>query len=217
MITRAVGSSWCASCSCSAQASFHRSLRMKRRTFAVLATAVIAIGCRDQRLLQPTPHDRLAALILDGAHSGNANFFFLPPLVPDPSTDPNFDPGKFNPNLSPTVEVCVLSGNPGLGSVDCATDGSGNPVLVFGPAPMPLDGEQYHLNWDTKSPVLLDATTFYRITVRGAPRGTALGVLDVDPVLGGMKNAKTGEVFLFQGGRTLPIKVHSEDGQLGAP
>src|SRR5438132_7478022 len=54
MITRAVGSSWCASCSCSAQASFHRSLRMKRRTFAVLATAVIAIGCRDQRLLQPT-------------------------------------------------------------------------------------------------------------------------------------------------------------------
>jgi len=39
---------------------------MKRRTFAVLATAVIAIGCRDQRLLQPTPHDRLAALILDG-------------------------------------------------------------------------------------------------------------------------------------------------------
>ncbi|PYO14831.1 MAG: hypothetical protein DMD31_06765 [Gemmatimonadetes bacterium] len=189
---------------------------MKRLTFAALATAVIAIGCRDQRLLQPPAHGALAALIVDGAHSGNPDFFFLPPLVPDPTNDPNFDPGKFNPNLSPTVEVCVLTGNPGLGSVDCATDGSGNPVLVFGPATMPLDGEQYHLNWDTKSPVLLDATTFYRITVRGAPRGTALGVLDVDPVLGGMKNAKTGEVFLFQDGRTLPIKVRIEDGAFGA-
>lgn len=189
---------------------------MKRRTFAVLATAVIAIGCRDQRLLQPTPHDRLAALILDGAHSGNANFFFLPPLVPDPSTDPNFDPGKFNPNLSPTVEVCVLSGNPGLGSVDCATDGSGNPVLVFGPATMPLDGEQYQLSWDTKSAVPLDASMFYRITVRGAPRGTALGVLDVDPVTGGIKNVRTGDVVQFQEGRTLPIKVRIEDGAFGA-
>src|SRR3989449_1870569 len=189
---------------------------MKRLTFAALATAVIAIGCRDQRLLQPPSHGGPAALIVDGAHSGNPDFFFLPPLVPDPTNDPNFDPGKFNPNLSPTAEVCVLTGNPGLGSVDCATDGSGNPLLVLGPATMPLDGEQYHLNWDTKSPVLLDATKFYRITVRGAPRGTALGVLDVDPVLGGMKNAKTGEVFLFQDGRTLPIKVRIEDGAFGA-
>ena len=188
---------------------------MKRLTFAALATAAISIGCRDQRLLQPPPHGGAAALIVDGAHSGNPNFFFLPPLVPDPSTDPNFDPGKFNPNLSPTVEVCLLSGNPALGSVDCATDGSGNPVLVFGPAAMPLDGEQYHLNWDM-SPVLLDATNFYRITVRGAPRGTALGVLDVDPVLGGMKNVKTGDVIQLQDGRTLPIKVRIEDGAFGA-
>src|SRR5207245_8059771 len=57
---------------------------------------------------------------------------------------------------------------------------------------------------------------FFRITVRGAPRGTALGVLDLDPVLGEMKNAKTGEVFLFQDGRTLPIKVRIEDGAFGA-
>jgi len=53
---------------------------------------------------------------------------------------------------------------------------------------MSLDGggEQYQLNWDTKSSAL-DATRFYRIAVRGAARGTALGFLDVDPVTGGMK------------------------------
>src|SRR5438067_1371499 len=49
MITRAVGSSWCASCSCSAQASFHRSLRMKRRTFAVLDVDPVTGGIKNVR------------------------------------------------------------------------------------------------------------------------------------------------------------------------
>ena len=36
----------------------------------------------------------------DGAHGGNAHFYFLPPLVPSPDYD-----GEFNPYLKPTVVV----------------------------------------------------------------------------------------------------------------
>src|SRR2546428_781092 len=94
----------------------------------------------------------------------------------------------------------------------------GTPVLVFGPAPMALDlaNEQYTGNWDTKSPTLLDPTKFYRFRVRGAPKGTALGFLDVDPVDRGMKNLRTGDVVQFQDGRTLPIMLRIEDGAFGS-
>src|SRR5438128_10551038 len=67
-----------------------------------------------------------------------------------------------------------------------------------------------------KSVVMLDASIFYPFTVRGAPRVTALGVLYVDPVTGGIKNVRTGDVVQFQEGRTLPIKVRIEDGAFGA-
>src|SRR5439155_695575 len=76
--------------------------------------------------------------------------------------------------------------------------------------------ERYTRNWDTKSPTRLDPTKFYRILVRGAPRGTPLGFFDVDPVDQGLKNLRTGEVVQFQNGRTLPIKVRIEDGAFGS-
>src|SRR2546422_3566727 len=154
---------------------------------------------------------------MDGAHhGGNPDFCFRPALAADPTGGPNFDPGKFNPNLSPTAEVCTLTGDPGAGAVDCATDTQGRPVLVFGPTAMSLSVEQYQVTWDTKSPVLLDASKFYRIIVRGAPRGTMLGLLDVDPVTNGLKNVRTGEVVQFQDGRSLPIKVRIEQGAFGS-
>ncbi len=185
---------------------------MKRLAIVVAATAVIASAC-DRQLTQPLGAVRPAAVVLDGAHGGNPNFFFLPPLVANPSSDPNFGAGTFNRAVSATVEVCTLAGDPRLVPTDC--DGS---PLVFGPAPAELDaaGEQYRVNWDTKSPTLLDATKFYRITVRGAPKGAPLGLLDVDPVLQGIKNLRTGDIVLFPDGRTLPIKVRIEQGAFGA-
>src|SRR5204862_8261900 len=75
--------------------------------------------------------------------------------------------------------------------------------------------DHYHLNWNTKASPLIDAN-FYRMTVRGAPGGTALGFVDLDPVVGGMKNVKTGDVVPFQDGRTLAIKVRIEEGAFGA-
>jgi len=186
---------------------------MKRSVFvAPLAVSLFLFAaCRDQQPLQPKAPAGPAALIMDGAHGGpNGNFFFLPSLVSDPSGSPNFRAGAFNAKLSPVVEVCQLHDDPRLVQTTVCVGG-----LVFGPATMPLDGEQYHLNWDTKTSPLLD-DQFYRMTVRGAPGGTALGFLDLDPVAGGMKNVKTGDVVPFQDGRTLPIKVRIQDGAFGA-
>ncbi|PYP07827.1 MAG: hypothetical protein DMD56_14160, partial [Gemmatimonadetes bacterium] len=188
---------------------------MKPVALACLAVLLLT-ACSDQQPLQPPAGSRPSALIMDGAHhGGNPDFFFLPPLAADPTGGPNFDAGKFNPNLAPTAEVCRLSGDPASGAVDCATDIQGQPVLVFGPKPMTLAVEQYQVTWDTKSPTLLDASKFYRIIVRGAPRGTMLGLLDVDPVTGGLKDVRTGEVVQFQDGRSLPIKVRIEQGAFG--
>src|SRR6266568_518543 len=189
---------------------------MQRLALGITAIAVLTVGCKDQRILQPPASPGPAYLVSDGAHNGNAHFFFLPSLAPDPSA--LFHPGTFNAGLSPVVEVCPLTGDPSGGApVDCLTSG-GTPVLVFGPVPMALDAthQQYTRNWDTKAPTLLDPTKFYRILVRGAPRGTALGFLDVDPVDRGMKNLRTGDVVQFQHGRTLPIKLRIEDGAFGS-
>jgi CARDB protein len=186
---------------------------MRHLTLVVAVVGVGLTACRSDSPVQPKQPQGLQALVFDGAHSdGNKDFFFLPPLVANPVGTPNYDAGRFNPRLAPTVEVCKLAANPLLvPNTDCAA------APIFGPARMTLDAsnEQYQLSWDTQAS-LLDATAFYRISVRGAARGTVLGFLDVDPVLGGMKNVKTGDVFQFQDGRTLPIKVRIELGAFGS-
>ena len=182
---------------------------MKRWQLAVVAIAAIS-ACTEQQVTRP-PVGRPTALVLDGAHNGDPEFFFLPPLVPDPSTDPNFDPAKFDATLAPTVEVCRLTGDPRSGPVFCVA----NAALVFGPvnAILDLTSQQYRVNWDTKSPTLLDPSQFYRIRVRGAAGKSVLGSLDVDPVDQGIKNLRTGDVVQFPDGRTLPIKFRIEQGE----
>ncbi|TMJ02855.1 MAG: hypothetical protein E6H01_06195, partial [Bacillati bacterium ANGP1] len=186
---------------------------MKCLAFVVAVTTVFSVGCTKDQPLQPPTTGGPAFLISDGTHNGgNPDFFFLPALVPDPSGSPNFLVGTFNSKLSPVVEVCTLGKDPQL---DPNTTCVGSPV--FGPVTMALDltNEQYTRNWDTKSPPL-DAAMFYRITVRGAPGGKALGFLDVDPVDQGIKTLRTGDVVQFQDGRTLPIKVRIQEGAFGA-
>lgn len=179
------------------------------------AVAVVVLSaCRDNSPLQQN-QPSLNALIVDGAHSdGNKDFFFLPPLAANPVGSPNYDAGKFNSHLSPFVEVCELNAVDvaSLAGAVCKSD-----ARAFGPARMSLDvgNEQYQLNWDTQGSQLNPAR-FYRIIVRGSPGGTSLGSLDLDPVTGGMKNPKTGDVYVFQDGRTLPIKVRIEQGAFGS-
>jgi len=178
---------------------------------SVVVAALVLVACRNEAPVQSAEPDILA-LIFDGANGGgNDNFFFLPPLLPSPVGSTNYDPGQFNAHLSPFVEVCELTADPRLIPLATCKDG-----LVFGPARMTLDSgnEQYQLDWDTKSS-LLSLLSFYRITVRGAPGGTSLGFVDIDPVIGGVNSIKNGNVVPLQDARTLPIKVRIENGAFG--
>src|SRR5438093_13123210 len=110
---------------------------MQRLAHVITAIAVLTVGCKDQRILQPPASQGPAYLVSVGAHSGNHFFFFLPPLAPDPSA--LFHAGTFNPAPSPVVELCTLPGDPSVRApLDCVTT-AGNPVLVLGPAPIALD------------------------------------------------------------------------------
>ena len=188
---------------------------MSRFTVAVAVAAVLSVACRDQQPLQTRPMTGPAFLISDGAHtSGNPDFFFLPPLVSSPVGTANYGAGKFNPRLSPVVEVCRLQADP---RVVPTTDCMAGVALVLPPTPMTLNGseQQYAFNWDTKSAVLA-TDGFYRVMVVGALHSTPLGFLDLDPVSGGMKNLKTGDVVAFPDGRTLPIRVRIEENAFGS-
>jgi len=178
-----------------------------------VSVALLSTGCAKDQPLQAPRVGAPAYLISDGAHSGNPSFFFLRPLVSNPSAF--FHAGTFNGSLSPAVDVCILDHDPRLLPPTPPATCVGNPV--FGPATMALDvaHQQYTRNWDTKSPEPLDPSKFYRIQVRGAPQGTVLGFLDVDPVTGGMKNLRDSTVVQFQDGRTLPISVRIEQGAFG--
>src|SRR2546425_12672190 len=91
--------------------------RMKRAVALVLGIA-LAAACRDERLVQTIHTPGISAVVVDGAHSGDPDLFVLPPLVPDPSGDPHFVAAQFDGTLSPTVEVCELTGDQ-IGRASC--------------------------------------------------------------------------------------------------
>src|SRR5207249_9816199 len=97
---------------------------MQRLALVVTAIAVLTVGCKDQRILQPPASQGPADLVSDGAHSGNHFFFFLPPLAPDPSA--LFHAVTFNPALSPVVEVCTLTRDPPRGAPVARATTGGN-------------------------------------------------------------------------------------------
>ncbi len=178
-----------------------------KRTVVVLSLALAAVGCRERQSLT-SPH-RLSADFSDGSlTTGNPHFFFLPPLVGQPSFS-----GTFNANLAPVVEICQVNLDSKGIPTGCAT-------APFSPGPVQLDGasQQYQVNWHTDAPAI-DPSQFYRIqvfsSIQAFSLGTApLGLADIDPVMNGsqLKNVNTGEFIGLVDGRTLPIKFRIEQG-----
>jgi hypothetical protein len=115
---------------------------MKGRSLFALAVLSIALACEGNK--QPTgpaaPSDA-SKVLSDGAHclnldiDCNPDFFFLPPLVPNPVNNSNFDRGKFNNRLQQglSVEICELSPelNNGLPVLPTASTGCANTVKTF--------------------------------------------------------------------------------------
>jgi hypothetical protein len=193
---------------------------MTTRLLALTAIALV-MACDGARAPSgPTAPDASSKLISDGAHGGNPDFFFLPPMVANPVNDPNYEVGKFNSTLAPrlTVEICQLQASP--------VDASGNPVVTDCVAGPPLkkfaagtvqlqnmpDGF-YQLQWKTRDSNL-DVTKYYRIKVLIEGSSIPFGVADVDPVVNmkEFRNARTGEVIPLNDDSTLPIKFRIEHG-----
>ena len=188
--------------------------------FTLAATALfLVVACHGDRAVTPDVASPSFALSDGTRLGGNPDFFFLPPVVPNPSGNDNFDAGEFNPDLLPVVNVCELTGNPSNGPVDCKVG-----PLAFGPvtAQASVADEHYKVNWHTDESnggLGLNVSGFYRIQVFVSDGGTLLGFADVDPVSSGkeLKNLQTGDVFGLVDGRTLPIKFRIEESALCQP
>jgi hypothetical protein len=193
---------------------------MKRLIGAAVAAAVL-LGCQDrEQLTSPSP-GRISAAISDGGNGGNTHFYFLPPLVTQPSYI-----GTFNPSLKPLVEICHLTTDP-----NCA-----NFVTRFTPSQISVDS-QYKVNWNTDPSVLVSGHT-YRVRVIlgniGTGSGSAcpaasgypapadrpgckeFGFRDVKPVATPQEVPKDQSValYVFLNGSTNPIKFRIEKGAL---
>lgn len=194
---------------------------MKRIVLISLA-AVVFVACLEK---VPTGTDlgTPGLAISDGLHGGgNSDFFFLPPLVPDPSTSALFEPLKFNADVEPKVDICELNETDVskiVASTPCFLDGDGNPIFLAqftftsGPGATPetvvLKGDHYVVNWHTDE-FNLDAAAFYRISVSIGTVELAFADVDVGSTGKDLKSVITGEFIPLKDGRTLPVKFRIE-------
>ena len=192
---------------------------MQRARAPIAATLLLALAaCSDQRDPSGPGAGEPAAIIFDGSRNDEADdFFFLPPIMPDPSTHDNFDDGKFNTGLRPTVSICQLAADPNASPMTDCVLLDGAPILIADFASsavsMSTTNEHYQVNWHTdESSVLVDK--FYRIQVFVG--STRVGFADLDPVSSAreLKSTQTNEVIPLVDGRTLPIKFRIEHGVL---
>jgi hypothetical protein len=137
-------------------------------------------------------------------NNGNTHFFFLPPLVPEPSFS-----GTFDGSLSPVVEICAWNGaacEQPLVAWYTMTAGQGSETVRLVP-----EDEHYVVNWHSGD-FNLDPSLIYRIRVLVAE--TELGHADVQVVSSGreLRNVNTDAFVPLVDGRTLPVKFRIEVG-----
>src|SRR5512146_750892 len=99
-----------------------------RLSLLPFTVALLVAACQDRSL--PVEPGGISAVVSDGAHGGgNPDFFFLPPLVGDPTSNSNFTAGQFNRRLRPVMAVFKGSDQCSLSNVR---------RKVFGPGIVPV-------------------------------------------------------------------------------
>ncbi len=211
---------------------------MKRRSsLFALSVLVLALACENsQQATGLKVHTDPSNIIDDGAHGGNQDFFFLPPLVPLPTIAQGLEIGQLNKGLRPnlTVEICRLKPDK-LDNLHLPTPatpcyengpfyrfGAGNVSLVNDPnvetgwwtgqnLSLPTDGF-FYVRWDTRD-AQLNAEKFYRVKVFIAGSPEPLGVVDIDPMKRSTEFQQTRmtEVVQVLVGTVLPIPFRVEN------
>jgi hypothetical protein len=201
---------------------------MKGRRLCALSALALVVACQDQKvptaLSGRSAPGNPSAVISDGAHGGNPDFFFLPPMVSNPANIPpptNYEPGKFNATLAPSlsVDICQLQ--------DAPVDAQGLPVAAtpcvaglpkkrFPAGTVQLQAGTpdgfYQVIWHTQESDL-DVTKYYRIKVNVLGSSMSFGAADIDPVanMKEFRNVRTGEVIPLNDDATLPINFRIEN------
>ncbi|NUR35101.1 MAG: hypothetical protein HOQ30_13920 [Gemmatimonadaceae bacterium] len=183
---------------------------MRRRVLLYL-TLIALSACNGDKVTAPTDAATdPSKVIVDGNHCvisgttctiGNPDFFFLPPMVQDPSSSPNWDTGAFNPDLEPVVKICASRALTVDQIPTAACDADPDRIAVVDPS-----AEQYKLNWQVPT----SATIYYRLAVTVGTTTLGYADLETGSNTGQLKKVGTNEVIQLLDGRTLPIKFRIE-------
>ncbi len=181
---------------------------MRRIATISLLSLILFSACDRGAPMDNIQIDNRNAAMLDGSAGGNAHFFFLPPMV----TRPQFN-GSFNPDLSPTVEVCRNTAQDAAGhcitlidSFDRITPKNGQLITVD-----PAD-EHYVVDWDARGYAVEGNIPFRVVVLAGDQQ---LGYIDLIKIAGVYRNANTNAVLSRTG--IVKIRFRIEDGALCDP
>ena len=188
----------------------------------LVATWLLAVAaCSSDRHLT-APGTRPAFDISDAVHGGGTpGFFFLPPLVAQPTTGGTFDADIAT--LNPQVAICDITLGP---DVDCggSSEGATPAIIVYTTTSTPAitvapTAAAYSVNWDTKlEGFVTDHTYRAHVAAGGIGARRELGFADVllTTTPGQVKDLATGDLISLNDGRTLPIRFRIESGIPGA-
>lgn len=166
-----------------------------------IALLFIAAACSD-RVDAPATAKHVSPgarfTISDGAHNGNRDVFFLPPMVNNPTKAPGYgDP--FAPGLPVAFKIKDLASNAYVATFTGAAVG------------VNTTDEYYYADWDTKASNL-DAAHTYRIEVWIGGVNPAYAEVAVGASASDLKNVDNDQFIPLVNGRTLPIRVRIEKG-----
>jgi hypothetical protein len=171
----------------------------KRSLSARLILAALAAACSStDRVTAPTTKPEFA--ISDAVHEGGTpGFYFLPPVVRQPTFAGTFDAGQLD-NLR--VTVCDLT------SGGCPIEFPSTDIKLAPPE------QQYQVNWKTSG---LTAGHLYELVVATRTHPQTLGWVDVLLTDRSGTVPALNDVYITQAGRTIPIKFRIEQGAVTTP
>ena len=189
-----------------------------RVAWLVPALLIVEACASGDRPTAPRPGPEFA--ISDGVHEGGTpGFYFLPPVVAQPTFSGSFDADITT--LNPQIAICDITDGP---DNDCGGAGGTSAVIVFTTTSTPAitvdpTTEQYGVSWDTRA-AGFDADHTYRVHVTAGAGGARreLGLADVllTTKPGQAKHVAPGDLIVVKDGRPLPIHFRIEGGIAGS-